>query len=391
MGDICVVEQPETEIHLEEMTALSRSEDITTKMSTMLNNSTGESTINNSNSTAVMNMNGRILERNEPPYNILSTAGLINTSGNITTNASVANPAESNNAIGSISVNGVQASNNDRLVGHFISENVFNLSHKVLNETEISVLSKGLQFVPTTFKIDEEDLRKDFNEFTRRMRNKWHFRDNVTADFSEIPAFRPKSTWTPPKGCPSLELFLSQIEKELFECVPQKLWKHNLSKIEWLALKTLTEDNSIIIKPADKGSCVVVWDRDDYLAEGYSQLSENNVYTKMERFSEETVMSLTEESNNMFHKLYNQGCISKDEFKYFSYDFKNSCALGRLYLLPKIHKRLRNVPGRPVISNCGTPTERASEFLDHHLKPIMKAGKSYIRDTGHFLDKLKEI
>ena len=65
--------------------------------------------------------------------------------------------------------------------------------------------------------------------------------------------------------------------------------------------------------------------------------------------------------------------------------------MGRLYLLPKIHKRLRNVPGRPVISNCGTSTERVSEFLDHRLKPIMKAGKSYIRDTGHFLDKLKEI
>ena len=69
MGDICVVEQPETEIHLEEMTARSRSEDNTTEKSTTLNNSTGESTINNSNSTTVMNMNGRILERNEPPYN----------------------------------------------------------------------------------------------------------------------------------------------------------------------------------------------------------------------------------------------------------------------------------------------------------------------------------
>ena len=43
----------------------------------------------------------------------------------------------------------------------------------------------------------------------------------------------------------------------------------------------------------------MVWDRDDYLAEGYSQLCENNVYTKMERFSEKTVMSLTEESNNI--------------------------------------------------------------------------------------------
>ena len=42
------------------------------------------------------------------------------------------------------------------------------------------------------------------------------------------------------------------------------------------------------------------------------------------------------------------------------------------------------VPGRPVIYNCGTSTEKASEFLDHHLQPILRAGKSYIQDTGHF-------
>ena len=47
-----------------------------------------------------------------------------------------------------------------------------------------------------------------------------------------------------------------------------------------------------------------------------------------------------------------------------------------MYLLPKIHKRLVNVSGRPVISNCGTPTEKDSEFLDHHLQPIMKSGRS---------------
>ena len=32
--------------------------------------------------------------------------------------------------------------------------------------------------------------------------------------------------------------------------------------------------------------------------------------------------------------------------------------LGKLYLLPKIHNRLFNMPGRPVISNCGMPTEK---------------------------------
>ena len=89
--------------------------------------------------------------------------------------------------------------------------------------------------------------------------------------------------------------------------------------------------------------------------------------------------------------MHKQGSVSNDEFKYFSYDFKNSCGSGRLYFLPKIHKRLRNVQGRPVISNCGTPTEKASEFLDYHLQSIMRIGKSYIGDTGHFLDKLKEL
>ena len=52
---------------------------------------------------------------------------------------------------------------------------------------------------------------------------------------------------------------------------------------------------------------------------------------------------------------------------------------------------LNDVPGRPVISNCGTPTEKISEFLFHHLQPIIKAGKSYIKDTIDFLEKLKNL
>ena len=62
-----------------------------------------------------------------------------------------------------------------------------------------------------------------------------------------------------------------------------------------------------------------------------------------------------------------------------------------MYLLPKIHKRLGNVPGCPVISNCGTPTEKVSEFLDYHLKPVMQSSKSYIKDTSDFSRKLKEL
>ena len=62
-----------------------------------------------------------------------------------------------------------------------------------------------------------------------------------------------------------------------------------------------------------------------------------------------------------------------------------------MYLLSKTHKRLVNALSQPVILNCGTPTEKASEFLDHHLQPIMKSGKSYIKDTNEFLSKLKNL
>ena len=50
---------------------------------------------------------------------------------------------------------------------------------------------------------------------------------------------------------------------------------------------------------------------------------------------------------------------------------------ARFYLLLKIYKRLGNVPGRPVISNCGFYTKNISAFLDFHLQPLAREVKSY--------------
>ena len=69
--------------------------------------------------------------------------------------------------------------------------------------------------------------------------------------------------------------------------------------------------------------------------------------------------------------------------------YKKATNLGKMYLLSKIHKRLYHVPGRPVISNCGTPTEKVSEFLDNQLKPVMREGMSYIKDSKDLMHKIK--
>ena len=97
-------------------------------------------------------------------------------------------------------------------------------------------------------KINEPELRNDFNEFCRRMRLKWHFRDEVMPNFNDVHAFRPKSSWNPPKGHPNLEVFLIEVEKELFTVVDSKQGDSNLSKVEWKAMRTLADDRTIVIK-----------------------------------------------------------------------------------------------------------------------------------------------
>ena len=87
-------------------------------------------------------------------------------------------------------------------------------------------------------------------------------------------------------------------------------------------------------------------------------------------------------------KIWKRGDIDTNIFKYFDVEEPK---FGRFSLLPKIHKRLHSVPGRPVISNSGFYTENISAFLDFHLKPISAKVKLYIKDTNDFLRKLQNL
>ena len=68
---------------------------------------------------------------------------------------------------------------------------------------------------------------------------------------------------------------------------------------------------------------------------------------------------------------------------------ENSPKPGRFYTIPKIHKQ--GHPGRPTVSSNSHPTERISQFVDHHLQPLVTKLPSYIKDTTHFLNKLNSI
>ena len=92
-------------------------------------------------------------------------------------------------------------------------------------------------FTPIQKSINEPELRKDFVDFSRRMRIRWNFRDQSSEEFSDKTAFRPKSNWKPPPSHPGLELFLIQLEKEIFNDLLNDSMsiKSNMSKEEWEA------------------------------------------------------------------------------------------------------------------------------------------------------------
>ena len=106
--------------------------------------------------------------------------------------------------------------------------------------------------------------------------------------------------------------------------------------------------------------------REDYIKEAESQLGDTNIICEEVPNDAKPLMNIILNTLENIRKI---GDVCTDTLNHFL--FKDA-KFARFYLLPKIHKRLCNVPMRPVISNCGYYTENTSSFLDFHLQPIAK-------------------
>ena len=227
-------------------------------------------------------------------------------------------------------MNNIATYKGERLDGKLVSSNVINLPRRNLSKAEISLLSKGLKCVPTANKINRGKLKTELEEYGRKLRLMWHFRN----DEKPFPygKFRSKSTFNPRNKDTVIETY------------------------------NLRDDPTIIIKGADTGSAVV-WDREDYLKEVSKQLEDKDVYEEVQNDPSILINTIM----RALEKIRIRGDLSIDTINYFLVKDRK---FARFYLLPKIHKSLYNVPDRPVNSNCGFYTENISSFLGHHLQAI---------------------
>lgn len=165
----------------------------------------------------------------------------------------------------------------------------------------------------------------------------------------------------------------------------KKTRQYNLTRNESEALKWLSNREDILIKSADKGGAVCVWDKKRYISEALRQLENTHYYSMPPVNPMETMKRELEQLLNM---AKGHDWITKNE-----YDFL-LCKHPRFptfYMLPKVHKDLENPPGRPIISGNDSITEPASKFVDHFIKPFVATLPSYIQDSTQVLNKIEEI
>ena len=115
-------------------------------------------------------------------------------------------------------------------------------------------------------------------------------------------------------------MFLSQTEKDILSILPGKATNYNLSKEEYLTMHSLQNDRSAVIKPADKGFAVVVWERNDYLKEAERQLSDGKTSEEI-RITEKDQVELVEKGNDLFSNLRRENVITENENNYFRFNF----------------------------------------------------------------------
>ena len=109
-------------------------------------------------------------------------------------------------------------------------------------------------------------------------------------------------------------MFLAELEEEIIKIDEAGQNYPNLTKDEREALHDLMYDKNIVFKPADKGSAIVIWDKQDYLKECELQLGNKSVYEEVKR---DPLHSVTQKIRNTLLDMLRKKEIDKKIIQLF--------------------------------------------------------------------------
>ncbi len=270
---------------------------------------------------------------------------------------------------------------------------VTNLSCEKLSNEQICLLAKGQKFVPQN-RINKVELLRDVDRLGRKMRIKYQFKDKQGDKLH--PFWEKSELYAPPMANNAIEEFILALK---IECSELDLTHspRNLSERERQAISELNGKKDLVLRPADKGSNIVLLSRKQYNDECLRQLVGNIHY---EEIAEPNTKDIHRQVLNIVVEMKEKGLLDEKTFK-FLHNPLDKPKTPKFYTLPKIHKIKDHlvdidpmdptmnqdvrIPGRPIVAQCGGPTEKVGRFLDYFLVPIVKKEPMYLLDSKELL------
>ena len=235
---------------------------------------------------------------------------------------------------------------------------VVNLSSYKLTDSEIMLLSRGLNFSVPPHHLDRFDIMTSFECLYRQFpygsstsgNNRLKHRLKNLC-YAYIYGYDPKS-------------------------------ESNLTNSELTAYKSLIRNESITICKPDKGHGVVVLNSSDYHQKINDIISDTSKFVEL---PEDPTIYREKKLHEYLYYLKTKGALDVSTYEKIR---PQGSKPGRIYGLPKIHKD--GTPLRPIVSSIGTYSYELSKFLADILKPLtnnsftVKDSFSFVTDILSF-------
>ncbi len=252
------------------------------------------------------------------------------------------------------------------------------------------VLIKGLNFVPTPSPRINSQLDLYWPHLLRQCRKSYH---NILQGNISTYTLRNQGNILSRKQAsiqdvPTCPLPVEQIlirSKYLVSSLQPARYPDNMSDREREALKDLVHDGDIVIKEADKGMCITIVDKSQYIQEGYEHLDDTTTY---ERIDTDYTKLLTGKINSFLKDLLTAKDITEDLYLALRKN-PDEVRSQMIYFLRKIHKSPHQV--RPIVSGVNGPTELVSALVDSVLKPYVQLCPHVVQNTTQVINTLENL
>ena len=156
--------------------------------------------------------------------------------------------------------------------------------------------------------------------------------------------------------------------------------KCNLATHLRRAVRSLREDKSIVILPADKGNSTVVMNRCEYDEKLTTMLSDSTY----KRLKKDPTAKIERQVAKALRESEDRGELPKERRLLLT---PHASVAPQLYGLPKVHKE--GIQLRPIVSAIGSPTYSLAKEIAKILSPLVGRTSSYIKNSTHFVQKIR--